>query len=201
MEKEVPHRPQAEEKSENWAKWGDSSNTREGAGGDNQDWVMINWCNPCYNVKVGHNHAEDTNDDPDCDSYDDENMKEVDNDDRRIMMTAMTVMMTAMPVRRKVSLPGQFITTSCSYLTTWSSLDFRYLLLFWTHVRSFSSLTAMLKLRWFIWLCHIEILVVIYVDVDANIHFDDIADELSGGKRKDCLELRNGHVKKRECVT
>ena len=44
-------------------------------------------------------------------------------------MTAMTVTMTAMPVRRKVSLPGQFITTSCSYLTTWSSLDFRYLLL------------------------------------------------------------------------
>ena len=35
VEKEVPHRPQAEEKSENWAKWGDSSNTREGAG----DWL------------------------------------------------------------------------------------------------------------------------------------------------------------------
>ena len=159
MEKEVPHRPQAEEKSENWAKWGDSSNTREGAGGDNQDWVMINWCNPCYNVKVGHNHAEDTNDDPDCDSYDDENMKEVDNDDRRIMMTAMTVMMTAMPVRRKVSLPGQFITTSCSYLTTWSSLDFRCLLLFLDPgpINAFpcQALTALLKLRWFNWLCQI----------------------------------------------
>ena len=41
VEKEVPHRPQAEEKSENWAKWGDSSNTREGAGEDDQDCVMI----------------------------------------------------------------------------------------------------------------------------------------------------------------
>ena len=112
---------------------------------------MINLCNPCYNVKVGHNHAEDTNDDPDCDSYDDENMKEVDNDDRRIMMTAMTVMMTAMPVRRKVSLPGQFITTSCSYLTTWSSLDFRCLLLFLDPgpiiVFPCQGLTALLKLR------------------------------------------------------
>ena len=89
MGKEVAHRPKAEETSENWAKWGDSSNTREGAGGDNQDCVMINWCNPCYNVKVGHNHAEDTNDDPPCDKYDDdadeENIKEwwpEDNNDR-----------------------------------------------------------------------------------------------------------------------
>ena len=100
----------------------------------------------------------------------------------------MTVTMTAMPVRRKVSLPGQFITTSCSYLTTWSSLDFRYLVLFLDPgpINAFlcQDLAAMLKLRWFIWHCHIEILVVIYVDVDANIDFDNIADNLSGEKRK-----------------
>ena len=106
-------------------------------------------------------------------------MKEVDNDDRRIMMTAMTVMMTAMPVRRKVSLPGQFITTSCSYLTTWSSLDFRCLLLFLDPgpiiVFLCKGLTALLKdltlaVRY-------TILVVIDVDVDANVDFvDDIVD-------------------------